>query len=293
MKQIVDINWRKTEGKFDQQVKLLINGKIETIHLDNFSFNWRLSKDMFCIGYFQDGEYIECINNLLVGKGFERCKYCEDKVGFRSAFLFGGAPNDNAKKYLSQKHYVYLAYFEPGIIKVGTASSSRKELRLIEQDALMYMIIAQSDGFNIQNLEKAISSNFQIVEKVTLKQKLKSIEQRPNFENAQKLLLKYRDEILVNPIVIERFSSWFIKDTKIINLIDRLENIYFPKNANFESETEHVVGKFLGLRGRFLIIKNSNFEVMLDKKQLIGRLIEEEGIDFEYSIEEDKQLGFF
>lgn len=290
---ITNINWTYNEG-YHPEIELYDGESTLAIRLDNFDFRFKLSDERYCVGYVENSEYYPCKNNSLIGKGFERCKYCEDKIGFRSAFLFNQEPNENAKRYLSQKHFIYLAYFEPNIIKVGTASESRRFIRPIEQDALIYVFIAYQDGFQIQNLEKAISRILSVTQRVTSKAKFKTISVKPDISWVKILLLNKYKEILKNPQIQDDYGDWFIphEELNIVDLTKKV-NFVFPSELH-EFKSNILFGGFIGLRGRYLILDNNTNLIGFDRKDLIGRRIESFiDYDYKYEVKKQEQIGMF
>src|SRR3990167_7277825 len=155
--QLIKHSWKYNREK-DSYSRLLTtqedNKPQELILEPGLELRWKFSAERYCPGFFDLNEYRPCPDQkLLPDLKYDLCARCEAELGFKAAFLFGQEPNERAKKYLSQPHYVYLAYFEPGILKVGTASESRKEVRLIEQDGLVYAFVAKTQsGFNVTNV---------------------------------------------------------------------------------------------------------------------------------------------
>src|SRR3972149_10687750 len=165
-KQIIDFNWDKLKPKF--VARDLENDQVEQIELLAQTINWQILAQRFCPGVYSTLE--KCPDNVdLTGTKYERCRVCENKIGFPRAFFFTQdieLMNPEVRKFLSKQHYIYLAYFAPDIIKVGTAAESRLPIRLYEQDATAYTLLAKSTGFEIQALERYISKNFSLPEHV-------------------------------------------------------------------------------------------------------------------------------
>ena len=166
MLQLVDIRWEYNKKIDNYFTSLRLRDKdsleLTSLALKDFTFNFDLSLEKYCIGYYSKNGFKPCPTGLLTLPTQTQCSTCERLQGFMSAFIFGQEPNEQMKEHLAQKHYIYLAYFQPNIIKVGTAAESRFFLRPIEQDALIYSYIAENDGFNIQKLEHEISKKLKI-----------------------------------------------------------------------------------------------------------------------------------
>lgn len=288
-KQIIDIRWRYdiSKDRYHNELKLYDHdAKVEqVIDLKNYEFNWVLSNDRYCPGYSDNKGYHPCeTGQVLQHSNYDMCFECERKNGFKDAFFFGKEPNEFMKEYLSKKQFVYLAFFSPDIIKVGTAAESRKYLRLIEQDALIYAFIAESDGFNIQRLEHSISEKLGVTEFVRSSTKFRNMSLKPNVAAVVKLIndtyKKVKDKFKDT-----EFESWLFKDIELQNLL-HVDNIYFPSGSVYKvrkSEMLNLSGKFKGIRGRYLILENDSDDFVIDERKLKGRFIDNYSENFIYS----------
>lgn len=299
MQQIFDFKWEyiQQNNKYYRILSLrnTESNEIANVPLDAFQFNFSLSKNKYCAGFFSKGKYIECKNKIrngtdyeLEGKNDSLCYSCEQEQGFKSEFFFGQTPNENIKEHLAQKHFIYLAYFYPDIIKVGTAAESRKFIRPIEQDALLYAYIAESTGFEIQKLERSISQALNITLSVRSSQKLKFLDNKPNHEDAIKILQAIINSAL-DKFKNSEFKNNFLNQSQI-KIINNIPNLFFPNKevnliniAQFSDEVP-VVGTFKGLRGNYLLIENHDNILAFDCRSLIGRFVDYQE-DYIYAIE--------
>lgn len=107
-----------------------------------------------------------------------QCLKCFSDDTFRLAHQFH--INDRVpavlRRYMEQRHWLYLATFADGSTKVGTASDTRKQTRLDEQGALVATYIASApDGAVVRHLEDAITRTLQIPQGVRAATKLKAL----------------------------------------------------------------------------------------------------------------------
>ncbi|MCA9381384.1 DUF2797 domain-containing protein [Candidatus Dojkabacteria bacterium] len=292
-KQIINISWKynKNDGSYYPTMTLFDHASNEEqiIMLRNYNFNYMLTTERYCPGYHYLDGYHPCpYNNILNKDSYSQCFYCDKKQGFREAFLFQGQANEFMQEYLKQKHYIYLAYFEPGIIKVGTAAESRKYLRPIEQDALVYMFIAESDGFSIQDLEHTISKEIGITEAVNSSHKFRYLNQKPNIDKAKKLLMSNFDRIHDRYKGNEKFSSWIIEKPELVDLSGFVtypeDEVYKVKN----SEIDYLIGKFHAIRGRYTIFESNNTLLAIDERKIIGKYIKSYQDNYQYKVENKK-----
>jgi hypothetical protein len=289
--QIINITWRYDEQDSRYSPSLILFDHVsqakQYIDLTDYKFEFILSDQPFCSGYEDFNGYHPCPKNAVVeSRSYQQCYDCEQNLGFRSAFLFRKEPNENMQKYLSQKHYIYLAYFHPGKIKVGTAASSRKFIRPIEQDALIYAYIAENDGFLIQDLEHTISRRLQIRESVTSKSKLKHLGTKPDGRKAEMQINREWGRIKSAFMDDPKFSDWLFEKIEIKDL-SGLEAIYYPdKEVNLleYKDAKYLVGKFMGLRGRFTLFENDNLIMTFDERNIIGRYIEDYVSHHDYGV---------
>ncbi|WP_203854463.1 DUF2797 domain-containing protein, partial [Dactylosporangium siamense] len=105
----------------------------------------------------------------------DQCAGCNAQDEFRFAHRAHQGHHIPAalQAYLAQPHWLYLATFGPGAIKVGTAAAPRKTSRLDEQGPIhaTYLIEAP-DGYNVRQLEETLSARLDIPQTVRATTKL-------------------------------------------------------------------------------------------------------------------------
>lgn len=274
-KHIVDFHWHKGISYIVTR-DLKTGGLLKTKLLD-CRFNVRFPGKRFCPGTYSldKWEYGECKEKKeLTGTKYHRCKSCEDKIGFRGAFLFNGEVlNLQMKKYLSLRHYLYLAYFSPNIIKVGTTSKRRKLDRLYEQDARNFCFIAETVGFDIQSIERYISKTLHLRESVPLVHKFKYLcvvidqvkakqELRDTFRKIKKILKG------------TEFENWLFKKAEFYELKAVQEGISLI-NTEWIRDFKELGGRVVSVRGRLIILENNGNIFAIDGKQLVGEIVED------------------
>ena len=308
MIQILDFNWKKDNNEFFPIMKTLNTDNLEIATLklgaDVTVFNYKLSLEKFCCGYRENKFWHKCLNanerniGLRIIKDSDyQCFDCEKREGFKSAFFYRQVPNESMDKHLEQTHYIYLAYFLPNIIKVGTVAESRKGFRQIEQDALFYSYIAESDGFKIQSLERQISKLTNTTETVRSSQKFKNLNSKINIDLAKRELKSKIIEIQ-QKFQDTEFADWLYK-MESIKYIDTTENprIYYPTEKvslldvkEFKNDKYiPLVGGYIGLRGNYLLFKNEEKILSFNTNFLVGRKIDYLA-EYSYKQEVD-QLG--
>jgi hypothetical protein len=78
---------------------------------------------------------------------------------------------------------------------VGVASEGRKLRRTLEQGALASLFFAQANGNAIRELERYISRELGVRERITTLQKIKRLAQQPTAKHAEALLGRLAEQI--------------------------------------------------------------------------------------------------
>lgn len=271
--QIQSLTWEKEGSSFLETLTFRDHSvnNFSKVPLTDYFFKFNLTNTKFCTGYSYGGEFIECKFKNQIFNTATVCSYCENLQGFKSSFIFGDLTHSKSTEILSQDYYIYLAYFEPGIIKVGTANASRANLRLIEQDALIYAFIAKGVGFKIQKLENLISKRMGITEFVNSKHKFKYLSVKPNESFAKEKINSIFKKVVAEFSNNEEYGDLFFNEVKIENFEDSL-NLYFPESVK-KVEDLNLFGKFKGIRGKYLLLENQDTIYAFDTNYLVGRTI--------------------
>lgn len=145
-------------------------------------------------------EYIGCDN--LIEENEIQCNKCKYLFDFYKCIRCHGeecyVKNKDVLKYCNTTHYVYLACFPNGKIKVGTVSEIKKYNRLLEQGALYSIFIAKTPSGKIaRQIEKNIIDGG-VPGAVTTSYKMKNIIFKDDPLTIKKQLLNKYKEILKN-----------------------------------------------------------------------------------------------
>ncbi len=91
----------------------------------------------YCTGWvdFENHCSQVCPDSATVDGKYENCLKCRDRTGFNPAFYNADSVSAQQEKINQNPHFVYLAYFAPGVIKVGISQEKRGIRRLLEQGA--------------------------------------------------------------------------------------------------------------------------------------------------------------
>lgn len=75
-----------------------------------------------------------------------QCPACIEETGFNPSFYFATTISPQQRAYNLTPHFVYMAYFAPGFVKVGISSETRGVERLLEQGARAACVIGRLEN---------------------------------------------------------------------------------------------------------------------------------------------------
>jgi len=252
--------------------------------------NFTLKKQYgrYCTGQFD----LSTLENDVCPNGAELlspkanvCFDCFDFIGFNPAFyhLEQHQISPQQRAYNQTKHIVYLAYFAPGLIKVGISSDARKEHRWKEQGARWIAhIYTVRNAYEARHIEEKISSRLSLPEVIVGKKK-------------RDLLTVKLDETAVCGEFTEIMDQ---ADALFPNKVNRdriysMDAFYNPNGVSLNSTvidvSEHsegkISGKCFGLYGDILLFENGGQQFMCSLKKFISHAIsfskDIEKMDFE------------
>lgn len=114
------------------------------------TFSLRRLQKRYCTGPF-DLKTLEarcCPNKveLLPDMKETQCPACIEETGFNPSFYFATTISPQQRAYNLTPHFVYMAYFAPGFVKVGISSETRGVERLLEQGARAACVIGRFEN---------------------------------------------------------------------------------------------------------------------------------------------------
>lgn len=253
-------------------------------------------------------EYVSCNNP--VEDGSSQCNHCKYMFDFYKCVRCHGehcyVKNEDVLKYCNTPHYVYLAYFPNGKIKVGTASEIKKYNRLLEQGAIFSIFVAKTPTGKIaRQIEKNIINNG-ISGAVTTTYKMKNMifdneeilikkELIEKYKDVLKLLSEYNKKYLIEPEfnsfneIKDKIDSNMLSSNIQVNLFD--EETKQIKPYIIKKEFNSVSGTYLFCVGKILAIENNGIIELIDTKKLEGYLFEFRNIKKLSTDREIKCLG--
>lgn len=266
------------------------NGSInrELFYLIGKSFTLKKQFGRYCTGQF-DLKTLEndaCPNAAeLLSPKATVCFDCFDFIGFNPAFYHLEQHQISAQQraYNQTEHIVYLAYFAPGLIKVGISSNDRKEHRWKEQGArFIAHVYTVPNAYEARHIEEKISTKLKLPEVVLGKKKRDLLNTKLDFSAAKadfSSLMDQIDAVLPNPANRERVYD--------------MDEYYNPSKAKLgftiidvsEHSDGKISGKCIGLYGDIVLFENGGQQFMFSLKKMISYKVafsdRVEGMDFE------------
>ena len=134
----------------------------------------------YCTGWVDFENHCSqiCPDSATVDGKYENCLKCRNRTGFNPAFYNADSVSAQQEKINQNPHFVYLAYFAPGVIKVGISQEERGIRRLLEQGARLALKLETfSSALIARQYEAKIASLDGIVETMPIHKKLELIKQ--------------------------------------------------------------------------------------------------------------------
>ena len=134
----------------------------------------------YCTGWvdFENHSSQICPDSATVDGKYENCLKCRDRTGFNPAFYNADSVSAQQEKINQNPHFVYLAYFAPGVIKVGISQEERGIRRLLEQGARLALKLETfASALIARQYEAKIADLDGIAETMPIHKKLELIKQ--------------------------------------------------------------------------------------------------------------------
>lgn len=270
----------------DQHSREIINR--ELYYPIGKSFTLKRESGRYCTGEFdlKTLKHDVCPNSAeLLSPKANNCYDCFESIGFNPAFyhLEQHQISPQQRAYNQTEHIVYLAYFAPGLIKVGISSNDRKEHRWKEQGArFIAHIYTVANAYEARHIEEIISTKLKLPEVVLGKKKRGILNANLSFNAAQtdfRSLMDQIDTVIRTPSNREGMYD--------------MEAFYNPNGIKLattiidvsEHEDAKISGKCIGLFGDILLFENGAQQFMFSLKKMVSYKIsfseQVEEVDFE------------
>lgn len=145
----------------------------------NLALEFDFSKK-FCTGWVDFVNHCSqaCPEQATVETKYENCVKCRNRTGFNPAFYHAAEVSERQQQINQQPHYLYLAYFAPGAVKVGISQEARGLRRLLEQGARLALKLETfGSALVARQYEAKIAGLDGIIETVPASKKFELIKQ--------------------------------------------------------------------------------------------------------------------
>ena len=145
----------------------------------------------YCTGWVDFDNHCSqvCPDSATVDGKYGNCLKCRNRTGFNPAFYNADSVSVQQEKINQQSHFVYLAYFAPGVIKVGISQEKRGIRRLLEQGARLALKLETfSSALIARQYEAKIARLDGVVETMPIHKKLELIKQHFDRADGEKKL---------------------------------------------------------------------------------------------------------
>lgn len=197
--------------------------------------------------------------------------------------------SDKAKKFCTEEHHVYLAYFANDKLKVGTAASYRRYERLLEQGALYSIFLARvPNGRLARKIENEVS-RLGVTTKVNSSYKINNFVIDRSQEEIDKMLMNEYQTILQK--ISEDSKGYFIRPeyNNFTNISDKVRrnlveesrqlNLFGgmdePEHKEYDkiSKPEKVDGNIKAVVGSLMLLEKGNKYSVVNMKNLEGWIV--------------------
>lgn len=120
------------------------SNNFEHIALRNKALTLVLDKSKrYCTGWHDlaTAKSSPCPDSTELPEKFSQCRHCQNKTGFNPAFYNASSVSPQQQARNAQPHFLYLAHFAPGVVKVGISWANRGLRRLLDQGARSCLVI--------------------------------------------------------------------------------------------------------------------------------------------------------
>ena len=174
--------------------------------------------ERYCTGWldFANHQALPCPDHAIVEGKYDQCITCRNKTGFNPAFYNAASVSDQQQAINRNPHFLYLAYFAPGLVKVGISQEARGIRRLLEQGARIALKLETFPSAEIaRQYEAKIAAMDGIVEHVVGRKKLDTLsvafDEASAVAELQRVVARITAEIGVafDRAEIVRTAPWF------------------------------------------------------------------------------------
>jgi hypothetical protein len=236
------------------------------------NFTLRFTTDTrYCCGWHDlaSGKSFACPDSATLSKEFSQCMHCQRKTGFNPAFYHAASVSPQQQERNAQPHFLYLAHFAPGVVKVGISWSGRGIRRLLDQGARSFLIIKEYSNANVaRQYEAKIAALPGIAETLQAKTKYTLLARPYDTQAGGQELLTVRSRLQqelglqTDNNVPQHPHPYYLAD-----------NSFIPHEL-IRLEDGCISGQCLGMIGSALVVKQNNVPYFISLNSLVGYRLE-------------------
>lgn len=222
----------------------------------------------FCVGWHDlvTGDNFPCPDSNATNGKYDQCAACQKRTGFNPAFYHATSVSDQQEARNAQPHFLYLAHFAPGLVKVGISFAGRGNCRLLEQGARSAVILDTFPTANIaRQYEAKIAKLSGVAETVQLQKKIKTLAHTYDPQKAV-------DELRQTVGLIKTELGTTFQNDEILTF----DQHYFPSGmpdlaqAHDATNAHFITGNVTGMLGSLLFCDYQNTPLFLPAKKHVG-----------------------
>lgn len=255
----------------NERPTLFLQRELEIISFEPLGKTLTLKFDMsmrLCTGWYdmRNSENHVCPEGATVDEKYEQCPACQKRTGFNPAFYHAASVSEQQEERNQEPHFLYLAHFGSGIVKVGISHAARGSARLLEQGARSALVLETFPTALIaRQYEAKIAALPGIIETLQLRKKIATFTQTYDAKAAVSELESTRTKIETT------LGVSFAK-----NNVETFDHVFFPGGtptlANAYDCAPHnlISGHALGMLGTLLFCQQQDAPLFLPLKKYVG-----------------------
>jgi hypothetical protein len=222
----------------------------------------------FCTGWYdmRNGEDHVCPESATIDGKYEQCPACQKRTGFNPAFYHATSVSEQQEERNQEPHFLYLAHFGPGIVKVGISHAARGNARLLEQGARSALILDTFPTAHVaRQYEAKMAALPGIVETLQLRKKVATLSKAYDVKAAEHELSEFRQKIE------SALAVTFAKNHIVV-----FDRIFFPSGIPtlteaYDCSIQNLIsGHVTGMLGTLLFCKQEDVPLFLPLKRYLG-----------------------
>lgn len=194
---------------------------------------------------------------------FDHCRHCQNKTGFNPAFYNASSVSPQQQARNAQPHFLYLAHFAPGVVKVGISWAERGLRRLLDQGARSCLIIKTYPTATVARQYEAKTAALPgIAETLQAKKKHALLVQTYDAAQGAEELIAVRDRLRRDVGITPDDSTPVALDSFYMQK---------PLEQPIILDTEHKIsGRCIGMIGNLLVVEQNGQQYGLPLGALTG-----------------------